>query len=407
MPDIASTASTTWRDAAPLALARSTTWRDGAPMASLGGAFVPPPAPPGSTPTAPSLDALYVIPEQTAYPTAHVVTVVDLRDAEAVGFESLSIATDDAAVCWTLSASGGPELFARFTEGVDIPVVDVTIDGMVFRFAIEGVRRSREFGKAAVSITGRSLTITAGEPYQFPVNWINEGPSSAAQLVEQAQLYTGLAVDWLLDDWLVPDKVWTFSGTPLAVAKRVAESVAGIVRSDRADFRLSIMPRYRDLPNEWPTLPPDVEIHANAAMTDSYDRADQPAYNSVYVSGQQQGVVGRIYRAGTAGDKLAPLVTDLLLTDIDAVRQRGTAILGAAGPQARVQMTLPVLTGAGLPGVIDLGMLCKIVGDEAQPWWGMVRAVAVNVSLPSCTQTIMLERHMGDIEGTVVISGGA
>ncbi len=282
-----------------------------------------------------------------------------------------------------------------------MPVISVVVDGLEWQFIIEGVRRNRAFAQNSVSVTGRSRTITAGEPYEFPVNWINQGPASAAQLVDQAQIYTGIEVEWLLDDWLVPDKVWSFTGTPLAVAQRVAESVSAVVRSARADMRLTIMPRYREMPNQWPHVAPDVEIHIDASMTDSYDRADRPAYNAVYVSGQQQGAVGRVYLEGTAGDKLAPLVTDLLLTDIEAVRQRGQAILGAAGPQARVQQTLPVLTGDGEPGVLELGMLCHVV-DDGPEWWGVVRAVGVTVDLPSVLQTITLERHTSDIEGTVI-----
>jgi hypothetical protein len=401
MPDLAAGFGASWRDGAGLLSPVGLPWRDGASLLTVGSPFTPSIPSGGSTPTAPNLDADYVLAAANSYNVVHNVTVVDLRDDSAVSFDNMSFGTDDSSVCWTLNASGPAELFARFTTPGNTPVIAVTIDGMLWNFVIEGVRRTRNFGKSSVAVTGRSQTIIAGEPYQFPQNWINEGPATAAQLVDQAQLYTGMEVEWLLDDWLVPDKVWTFAGTPLAVAKRVAESVGAVVRSSRADFRLALMPRYRDLPNAWPTVAPDVEIHITAAMTDSYDRADQPAYNGVYVSGQQQGAVGRVYLAGTLGDRLAPLVTDLLLTDIEGVRQRGEAILGAAGPQARVQMTLPVLTGAGQPGVLELGMLCRIVGD-GPTWWGAVRAVSVAVVLPSVLQVITLERHIGAIEGTVI-----
>lgn len=398
---ITSSTSAPWRDGATLSAACSLPWRDGAVLVSTGSPFVAPAPPPGGVGGPPVLTPDFILPAAVTYPLTHTVTAIDLRDGTAVAFDSMSFHTDDGSVCWTLSATGPAALFARFTTGTDLPVVSVMVDGVEWRFIIEGVSRSRQFANTGVTVTGRSITISAGEPYTFASNWINEGPATAAQICDQAQLYTQLVVDWQLDDWLVPDKVWSFSGTPLAVVKRVAESVAAVVRSERAEFRLSVMPRYRVLPNEWGAVPPDCEIHIDAAMTDSYQRADQPAYNGVYVSGQQQGAVGHVYLQGTAGDLLAPLVTDLLLTDIDAVRQRGQAILGASGPQASVQMTLPVLTGAGKPGVLELGWLCSVVGDGAT-WYGVVRAVSVAVKLPSVLQTVTLERHTAFIAGTVV-----
>jgi hypothetical protein len=409
MPSVvASAVSVPWRDAAGAAAAVSAPWRDGTDVASTGSPFTAPGAPGGSTPTAGSLAADYVLAAAAAYHVVHTVTVTDLRDDAAIEFEQMSIAADEGGVCWTLTASGPASLFARFTaDSVDKPVVLVTIDGLAWQFIIERVSRNRSgLANAGVSVSGRSLTITAGEPYQYTQNWINQGPASAAQLVDHAQLYTGLQVNWLLEDWLVPDKVWSFSGSPMAVAKRVAESVSAVVRSARTDLTISIMPRYPVLPHLWPYEAPDVDLHIDAAMTDSYDRDDKPGYNGVYVSGQQQGVVGFVYLDGTPGDLLAPLVTDLLLTDEAAVRQRGIAILGASGPQARVQMTLPVLTGAGEPGVLDLGMLCRVIDDETEPWYGMVRAVSVSVSLPSVLQTITLERHTAPIPGTVVADPG-
>lgn len=402
MPSVVTASiSTPWKDGTGLVATVATPWKDGTVISTLGSPFVPPDPPGGSTPTEPTLTPDFVLNVADLESVVHTIVCTDLRDDTAIEFYRLGISTDDASVCWTLTASGPASLFARFTADGDLPIISVVLDGIEWRFLIEDIRQSRTFGATTVSVTGRSQTITAGDPYEFASNWINDGPATAAQLVVQAQAFTLLDVDWAIDDWLVPDKVWSFTGTPLAVAKRVAESVSAIVASDRKDFRISILPRYRALPNEWPHVPPDVEVHIAAAQSLSYERADQPAYNGVYVSGQQQGAVAHVYLAGTSGDKLAPLVTDLLLTDLAANEQRGVAILGAAGQQAKVQMLLPVLVGAGQPGVLNLGMLCHVV-DDGDGWWGMVRAVSVAVEDPSITQMVTLERHTRPIPGTVI-----
>lgn len=402
MADVSTTVGAPWSDGAGVALAIELPWDDATAVASVGGAWTPPPAPPGGTVTGPTTDADYLIPRRTVYDVVHTVTVVDQRDAAAVELYSMSLSCDEASICWTLSATGPEALFERLTTGADMPVLDIVIDGMQWLFLVESVQRSREFGNSSVRITGRSLTIAAGEPYQYAQNWVNDGPTTAAQIAEQAQVYTGLEIEWQLDDWPVPDRVWTFTGSPLAVVQRVAESVRAVLRSSRAENRLAVMPRYRLLPNEWPETAPDVEIHIEAATTDSFDRADRPAYNGIYVSGQQQGVTCFVRLAGTSGDKAAPLVTDLLITDTVAGQQRGAADLGSGGPQATIQMTLPVLIDGTAPGVLELGWLCRVI-DGFSKWWGVVRAVTLNVAFPSVMQTVTLERHLGFIGGTAAL----
>lgn len=401
MPDVASSTSVLWGEATPLASpALDVLWGFATVVTSLGGTYTPGAAPPGSTPTAPNTDADFVIAAASSYRVVHDVSVIDLRDDTAVEFESMSLSCDDGSVCWTLSATGEAELFQRMTTG-DPPVLEVTVDGNVWRFIIEGVRRSRNFQGSGVDLTGRSITITAGEPYQYPENWVNAGPATAQQIMTQAQIYAGLEIDWQIEDWLVPDRAWSFTGTPLGVVQRVAESVGAVLRSDRVENRISVLPRYRILPNEWREAVPEVEIHIDASMTDSWERADRPAFNGVFVSGRVDGAIALIYLAGTSGERLAPMVTDDLLTELPALRQRGEAVLGAGGPQAVIQMTLPVLNDAGFPGVFEINWLCRIV-EPGKTWYGVVRAVTVNVGFPSVLQTITLEHHTADIDGTII-----
>ena len=401
MPDVASTTDLAWGFSAPVASAPlDVLWGFATLVTSIGGTWTPGAAPPGSTPTAPNTDADFVIPASSIYRVVHEVTVIDLRDDTAVEFESMTLSCDDGSVCWTLNATGEQELFQRMTTGA-VPVLEVTINGNVWRFIVEGVRRTRNFQGSGVDITGRSQTILAGEPYQFPENWVNAGPATAQQIMAQAQLYAGLEIDWQIEDWLVPDRAWSFSGTPLGVVQRVAESVGAVLRSDRVENRISVLPRYRILPNEWRESVPEVEIHIDASMTDSWERADRPAFNGVFVSGRVDGVIALIYLAGTSGERLAPMVTDDLLTELPALRQRGEAVLGAGGPQATVQMTLPVLNEPGFPGVLEVNWLARIV-EPGKTWYGVIRAVAVTVSFPVIRQTITLEHHTADIDGTTI-----
>jgi hypothetical protein len=358
----------------------------------LGGQGTPPTAPPaptGDLPT-PTLSPGGSIPALAAYRQVHTLAVTLEATSAALPVESVTLSIEDGSVCWTLSATGRPSLYAQFAEATTPQQVRVAIDGIEWLFIVEAATRNRSgTDQHAVTITGRSAAMAAGEPYAQPRNWINDGAITAAQMAVFSQEGTATQVQWYVLDWLIPDKVLTFAGSPLALVQRIAETIGAQVECDRVSNAIYVIPRYPRMPTDWASATPDVTIAEEAIRADSYQRADRPAYNSVFVSGQQQGVLGQVFLAGTDGAAQAPIVTDLLVTDAPAVLQRGRTILGGSGPQARISMTLPVLTGSGRPGVLSRGQLIEVGGA----WRGMVRSVSVNAALPLVEQTVVIERH--------------
>lgn len=394
MPDIEVSLEVSWRDAGSIESSVELPWRDAALIESEGGPYVVGPPPEGGIeppdPTAPT----FVLPGRDTYVQVHEVEVIDLRFGSLVQFTTMTLAASEGAFCWTLTMEGGAELFSFSSPG-SLPLLLITINGIQWRFIVEGLRRTRGFAERAVSLTGRSMTALAGSPYKFEVSWYSVDTITAAQIVVDSFIYTGIEVRWLIDDWLVPPRVWSFFGTSIAAAQRVAASVGAIVQSDPFDEALIVLPRYPALPSDWSTTTPDVVIEERAVIVESYERVDQPAYDAVFVSGQQEGVSALVRFTGLGGVNQAPMVTDLLLTEEPALRQRGQAVLGASGAQARVQLSLPVLTGPGEPGVLRVGQLIRVENPiEGDPWFALVRAVSVTINLPSVRQTVDVERHI-------------
>jgi hypothetical protein len=116
---------------------------------------------------------------------------------------------------------------------------------------------------------------------------------------------------------------------------------------------------------------------------------DKPAYNRVFVSGQEQGVIGQVTRAGSAGDLLAPMVTDPLITTAAAARQRGLSILSDTGRQLEIGLRLPVLPSTG---IIRPGAYVQYEA-EGQTQLGLVRSTNVEVGLPEVHQSLGVECH--------------
>lgn len=342
------------------------------------------------------LPADLAIPYRRVYVAAHTITVTTHPGGAPVPLFDPSISTDADSYCWTLSATGPLSLMDQLAPSAGAPAqIKVTIDGIAWVFAVEKIGRTRAFGQQRAQITGRSVTSALDEPWATSRTWGNARQILAAQIVDQALDLTGITAEWNVDDWLVPAGAWSHQGTPLSAVRRVAEAIGAVVHSDPLRPVLQIQPRYPLMPWEWygGSVAPDVQLPLAAVLRDSYERRDRPAYNRAIVAGATQGKTGIITRAGTAGDLVAPQVTEALATADEAVLQRGCAILGAAGPQALISLDLPVLTGGTLPGVLQLGQLTEVV-EPSETWRGLVRGVQVNASGARVRQTVTFERHL-------------
>ena len=335
----------------------------------------------------------YVIPLLEVYVSVHTLNAVLLPSLEPVALLGATLESDDGGFGWSLSADGPEHLLDQLAPVAGLPArVRLTIDGIDWVFAVERVGRTRRFGQHRASIQGRSVTALLGDPYMPQQSWLSSSDLTAQQLVAQALQYTGTTVDWGINDWLVPAGAWSFTGTPLQAALRVAESAGAVLRSHRTNAELIFAPRYPALPWAWGAATPNVQMPAAIITTDSLEPEPRPAYNAVYVSGMAQGVLGHVRRSGTAGDLLAPQVTDALITHEVAARQRGSAVLGAAGGKLTHTMTLPLLTGGSNPGLIQPGYLIE-VNDIGHTWRGLVRGIRVTAGLPTVRQTITVERE--------------
>lgn len=344
--------------------------------------------PPGSVD-----EPLFEIPLLRCYVAVHSIQAELLPSLERVQLSGVSIASNDDGFGWTLSASGPEHLIDQLALVDGLPArVRVTIDGIDWVFAVDPPERTRKFAERKVSVVGQSVTALLGDPYIPPSNWDNSAaPFTAQQLVAQALEFTGVGIDWGITDWLVPAGAWNFQGTPLAVAQRVAEAVGAVVRSHRTDETLQFAPRYPALPWEWDATPLDVQMPGQLMTSDGLQNRRNPDWEAVYVLGQIHGQKGHVVRTGTAGAVLAPQVIDSLITHPDAARQRGCAVLGAAGRGYTQNMTVPLLTGGSYPGLILPGYLLQ-VDEPGLSWRGLVRGITITESTPTVRQQLVVER---------------
>ena len=294
-----------------------------------------------------------VIPVRKVYFVSNAVAMVRLPERTPLPVRSVEVSVDSESWSWGFAANLAASALAAIEPTAAGPVeVELTINDVVWVLLVEAYTLHREFGRESLTIRGRSQAAYLAAPYAPARSWTPATFYTARQLAD-AELArdgvpTGFTLHWTLPDWLVPAGAWTYQAlTPVEALGRIVGAVGGTLLPHPSAKALTAGPRYPTAPWEWVDTTPAVSLPLDAVSTLDLRWQEKPAYNAVYVAGERQGIIGRVLRAGTAGDRVAPLVVDGLITHADAARERGRAILADTAKQALVTLELPLFPETG------------------------------------------------------------
>ena len=336
-----------------------------------------------------------VVPIKEVYLVINSAVLIRVEGAVPIPTLSMSMSLDVDSWTWSFSASVPGYALADIEPEDGVPVaVQATINGTPYRFVVESISRERQFGRNDLRIGGRGRAAVLDAPYAPIMSFGNEFERTAQQIMIDILTDNGVPlgwdVEWNPDDWNVPAGVFNHQGSYISALNQVAGSISAYLQPHNTDEVLRVLSRYPVAPWDWVGVTPDFDLPAAVMSRESIEWRDKPRYNRVYVMGQQAGVNGRVTRAGTAGDYLAPSVVDPLITQAVAARQRGISVLSDTGRIATVGLRLPVLAETG---IIKPGNFVRYT-DGGTERIGITRSVQVEVGLPAIWQTLGVETHV-------------
>lgn len=341
----------------------------------------------------PSRDTLY-IPIQKVYIVLNNVNLVRASDQTRVPTYTMSLSLDAASWAWGFEAS-----LPGVAQGLVEPTADgpveliANVNGTAFRVLAESLTRERVFGETRIRVSGRSKHALLDAPYAPILSFNNTADRSHQQLFDDVLQVNGVPLGWKIDygieSWNVPLGAFAHQGTYISALASLAKASGAYLLPDTQQNLFKVLPRYPATPWNWGSITPDIVLPVNTVSRESISWKEKPAYNRVYVSGEGQGILGQVTRGGTAGDMLAPMVTDSLITTAAAARQRGLAILADTGRQLEMGLKLPVLPTIG---IIQPGAFVQY-DDEGTTSIGLVRSTHIDVGLPDVFQTLGVECH--------------
>ncbi len=341
--------------------------------------------------------ATVVVPTRRVYFVLNTVQVTRISgnlDLSALT-QQVALTIDVDSWVWSFSATMDLRAEDDVQPSGGVPVeLEIEINGSPYRVIVEGISRERTFGQTSLRVAGRGKAALLAAPYSPLVSVVPTIDRSAQQLVEDVLTDNGYPLGWTLDwnitDWLVPAGAWTHNGTYIDGVLNIANAVGAYVQPHPTTDSLSILPRYPDMPWEWGTVTPDFELPVAVVTREGIEWQTKPDYNRVFVSGTTHGYAGQVTRFGTAGDLAAGSISDPLMTEEAAIRQRARAVLGDTGRKALVNLRLPVLNATG---IITPGKYVRYL-DGSVSRVGLVRSTSIDAGLPEVWQTIGVETQV-------------
>jgi len=336
-----------------------------------------------------------VVPVRRVYFVINDVTLHRVPDGTPVPVFNLSLSLDAASWAWGFDAvlpAKAESLVAPGTASGPVELV-ASVNGTTFRVLAENISRERIFGDASIRISGRGHNAVLAAPYAPVMTFSNTEGRTARQLMDDVLTVNGIPLGWIVDwgltDWNIPAGVFARQGTWIEALTAIAGAGGGYLIPHPSDQSIRVRHRYPVAPWEWNTVTPDVVLPVDAVARESLRWLEKPAYNRVFVSGQDAGVLGQVTRAGTAGDVLAPMVVDALITEAAAARQRGIAVLADTGHQIEVSLRLPVLAETG---IIEPGAFVEYQ-DGSVTRLGLVRSTQIEAGMPEVWQTLGVQGY--------------
>jgi hypothetical protein len=341
----------------------------------------------------PGQDGPVVVPIRRVYVVLNHVTLHRWLDGVSVPVISLSLSLDVDSWAWGFEATLPAIAEALIAPADGAPPVELLahVNGTDFRVLAENLTRERSFGEASLRLSGRGRTAVLSAPYAPVMSFANPQPRTARQLMDDVLTINGVplgwTIDWGLTDWNVPAGVFAHQGTWIDALAAIAEAPGGYLLPHPSEAILRVRDRYPVAPWDWHAVTPDLVLPVDAVSRESLRWLEKPAYNRVFVSGQSAGVLGQVTRTGTAGNVIAPMVVDALITEAAAARQRGTAILADTGQQFEVGLRLPVLPETG---IVEPGTFVEYQ-DGRVARLGLVRSTRIEAGFPEVWQTLGVE----------------
>ena len=173
-----------------------------------------------------------VVPVKEVYLTINSAVLVRVDNGHFIPTTAMSMSLDVDSWTWSFSASIPGSALDQVKPAGDgtLVIVQATINGTAYRFAIEKITRDRTFNSSQLRVNGRGIAAELDGPYAPQMSFGNTQPRNARQLLDDILTYNNVPIGWDIGtfeptDWAVPAGVFSHVGSYISALNAVALQV--------------------------------------------------------------------------------------------------------------------------------------------------------------------------------------
>lgn len=255
----------------------------------------------------------YSIPEKGVYIVKNEVEIFRTDDGRIIKAFNVEIGSNSKEYLWSGSLSLP---ISELEKIADKPEIEININQLKFTVDVNDIDTKKSFNSGIVDI---AVSSTTNKLKTIKSHNVGHDASSIAIMSAQLSrddLETGFVfLNKDGEDWIIPSGVIDYSDTTaLDVINSIALSVGDVVISHAHKKEIMMKTKY-------PAGQPVYSVPVGKLFDWGTNEAESIKYNAVVATGENEGVTAVVRKEGTAGEKIAPMIVNKLITAENAARR--------------------------------------------------------------------------------------
>lgn len=323
------------------------------------------------------------ISDKKAYIVKNTIDIFRTDNDERIKVFSVEIGANRQDYLWsgTLSLP-----YSELQKIADKPEIEININQYKFIVDVNEINIKKAFNSKLIELSVFSTTqrLNTIKAHKIDIDMSSNAIMSAQ--LHRDDLVTGFEFVNSDVDWMVPANLIEYDeANALDIISQFGIATNDTVVSHAYEKKMLIKPRY-------PTGDPVYSLPSSKLFDFSESSVNSDAFNAVVVSGENVGITAVIRKDGSAGEKIAPMIINKLITAEEAARRTGlNRIYNTAEIASSIDVVAPLYPEAPQLYPSDIVRIDSDVG------W--IESISINASNEDGAITV---RHSFTIEKKVV-----
>lgn len=255
----------------------------------------------------------YSIPEKGVYIVQNNLEIFRADDNRIIKAFAVEIGANRSDYLWNGSLSLP---FSELEKIADTPEIEININQYKFVVDVNDITVKQAFNSKLIEV---SVSSTTHRLKTIKAHNLERDASSIAIMSAQLSrddLETGFK--FVSDngaDWVIPDSTIEYdSASALDIINSIALAVGDTVISHAHNKQIIVKERHS-------TDKPIYSLPVGKLFEYGIDEEESEDYNAIVVTGENNGISAIVRKDGTAGNKIAPMIVNKLITGQDAARR--------------------------------------------------------------------------------------